>query len=123
MDAIMGESLKSAAGGIGVENLKGSGLIDGESARAYNEVFTLSYVTGRSAGIGAYLNRLRQRVIQMVNGPTILTGFGALNELLGRRPHDLDRLRGIERAARQERVHIAGPARRPSGDGSVRSHP
>eukprot|EP00441_Pelagodinium_beii_P036360 CAMPEP_0197642468 /NCGR_PEP_ID=MMETSP1338-20131121/16115_1 /TAXON_ID=43686 ORGANISM="Pelagodinium beii, Strain RCC1491" /NCGR_SAMPLE_ID=MMETSP1338 /ASSEMBLY_ACC=CAM_ASM_000754 /LENGTH=2163 /DNA_ID=CAMNT_0043215591 /DNA_START=12 /DNA_END=6503 /DNA_ORIENTATION=+ len=84
LDAIIGEGLKSTKGGIGVENLKGSGLIAGETARAYNEIFTLSYVTGRSVGIGAYLNRLGQRVIQMVNGPMILTGFGALNKLLGK---------------------------------------
>jgi len=84
IDAIIGEGLKSTQGGIGVENLKGSGLIAGETAKAYNEVFTLSYVTGRSVGIGAYLNRLGQRVIQMVNGPMILTGFGALNKLLGK---------------------------------------
>lgn len=84
LDAIIGEGLKSTAGGIGVENLQGSGLIAGETSRAYNEVFTLSYVTGRSVGIGAYLNRLGQRVIQMVNGPMILTGFGALNKLLGK---------------------------------------
>jgi len=85
MDAIIGEGLKSTAGGIGVENLQGSGLIAGETSRAYNEIFTLSYVTGRSVGIGAYLNRLGQRVIQMVNGPMILTGFGALNKLLGKK--------------------------------------
>lgn len=70
--------------GIGVENLKGSGLIAGETSRAYEESFTLSYVTGRSVGIGAYLNRLGQRVIQMRVGPMILTGFSALNKLLGR---------------------------------------
>merc|ERR1719331_1616200 len=35
--------------GIGVENLRGSGTIAGETARAYDETFTLSYVTGRSA--------------------------------------------------------------------------
>ena len=33
--------------GIGVENLRGSGLIAGETSRAYDETFTLSYVTGR----------------------------------------------------------------------------
>ena len=76
IDAIIGEGLKSVQGGIGVENLRGSGLIAGETSKAYNEVFTLSYVTGRSVGIGAYLNRLGQRVIQMVNGPMILTGLG-----------------------------------------------
>ena len=70
--------------GIGVENLQGSGMIAGETSRAYDEIFTLSYVTGRSVGIGAYLVRLGQRVIQMKQGPLLLTGFGALNKLLGR---------------------------------------
>jgi acetyl-CoA carboxylase/biotin carboxylase 1 len=70
--------------GIGVENLRGSGLIAGETSAAYADTFTLSYVTGRSVGIGAYVNRLAQRVIQMSNGPIILTGFSALNKLLGK---------------------------------------
>lgn len=72
------------ATGIGVENLRGSGLIAGETSRAYEDIFTLSYVTGRSVGIGAYLNRLGQRVIQMAKGPMILTGYSALNKLLGK---------------------------------------
>lgn len=79
LDAIIGQ-----IHGIGVENLRGSGLIAGETSRAYDETFTLSYVTGRSVGIGAYLNRLGQRVIQMQQGPMILTGYSALNKLLGR---------------------------------------
>jgi acetyl-CoA carboxylase/biotin carboxylase 1 len=70
--------------GIGVENLQGSGKIAGETSAAYDEIFTLSYVTGRSVGIGAYLVRLGQRVIQMNEGPIILTGYSALNKLLGR---------------------------------------
>jgi acetyl-CoA carboxylase/biotin carboxylase 1 len=70
--------------GIGVENLRGSGMIAGETSQAYDEIFTLSYVTGRSVGIGAYLVRLGQRIIQMKQGPMILTGFSALNKLLGR---------------------------------------
>jgi len=70
--------------GIGVENLQGSGKIAGETSRAYDEVFTLSYVTGRSVGIGAYLVRLGQRVIQKKVGPILLTGYSALNKLLGR---------------------------------------
>mmetsp|Transcript_26894 Transcript_26894/g.75704 ORF Transcript_26894/g.75704 Transcript_26894/m.75704 type:complete len:1855 (+) Transcript_26894:1371-6935(+) len=70
--------------GIGVENLMGSGLIAGETSLAYDETFTLSYVTGRSVGIGAYICRLGQRLIQMDKGPMILTGYGALNKLLGR---------------------------------------
>jgi acetyl-CoA carboxylase/biotin carboxylase 1 len=59
-------------------------MIAGETSAAYEETFTLSYVTGRSVGIGAYINRLAQRVIQMSNGPMILTGFSALNKLLGK---------------------------------------
>merc|ERR1711988_1912898 len=70
--------------GIGVENLRGSGMIAGETSQAYDDTFTLSYVTGRSVGIGAYLVRLGQRTIQMKNGPLILTGYSALNKLLGR---------------------------------------
>ncbi|CAK9092649.1 Acetyl-CoA carboxylase [Durusdinium trenchii] len=109
LDAIIGEGMKSTkpgprdareaarsgarqeaglGGGIGVENLQGSGLIAGETSRAYQErcgdTFTLSYITGRSVGIGAYLNRLGQRNIQMVSSPMILTGYAALNKLLGK---------------------------------------
>jgi len=79
LDAVVGEK-----DGIGVENLRGSGTIAGETSRAYADAFTLSYVTGRSVGIGAYLNRLTRRVIQMKQGPIILTGYQALNKLLGR---------------------------------------
>ena len=35
------------------------------------DTFTLSYITGRSVGIGAYLNRLGQRNIQMVTGKAV----------------------------------------------------
>lgn len=73
-----------ASHGIGVENLMGSGLIAGESSTAYDETFTLTYVTARSVGIGAYLVRLGQRVIQKeVAAPIILTGYSALNKVLG----------------------------------------
>ncbi len=61
---------------LGVENLMGSGLIAGETARAYNEIFTLTLVVGRTVGIGAYLVRLGQRTIQKTkNAPIILTGY------------------------------------------------
>merc|ERR1719326_1685726 len=83
LDAILGLNLPSTKGGIGVECLQGSGLIAGETSRAYEETFTLSYVTGRSVGIGAYLNRLGQRNIQKAKGPMILTDYEALNKLLG----------------------------------------
>ncbi len=70
---------------LGVENLMGSGLIAGETSRAYDEIFTLTLVVGRTVGIGAYLVRLGQRTIQKkTNCPIILTGYQALNKLMGR---------------------------------------
>ncbi|KAI8847215.1 acetyl-CoA carboxylase [Chytridium lagenaria] len=70
--------------GLGVENLQGSGLIAGETSQAYKEIFTLTLVTCRSVGIGAYLVRLGQRTIQVEYTPVILTGAAALNKVLGR---------------------------------------
>eukprot|EP00743_Colponemidia_sp_Colp-15_P007010 GILK01007565.1.p1 GENE.GILK01007565.1~~GILK01007565.1.p1 ORF type:complete len:1949 (+),score=411.99 GILK01007565.1:702-5849(+) len=70
--------------GLGVENLRGSGMIAGETSKAYQETFTLTYVTGRTVGIGAYLTRLGQRVIQKVGPAILLTGFQALNRLMGK---------------------------------------
>lgn len=70
--------------GIGVENLRGSGMIAGETSRAYEEVFTINYIAARSVGIGAYVNRLGQRIIQNRRAPILLTGAGALNKVLSR---------------------------------------
>ena len=70
--------------GIGVENLCGSGLIAGETAKAYRDVFTITLVSCRSVGIGAYLVRLGQRTIQNVGHPIILTGSAALNKVIGK---------------------------------------
>lgn len=69
--------------GLGVENLSGSGLIAGETSLAYEEIFTITLVTGRSVGIGAYLVRLGQRTVQ-TESPIILTGAPALNKVLGK---------------------------------------
>merc|ERR1711871_336344 len=70
---------------LGVENLMGSGLIAGETSRAYQDIFTLTLVVGRTVGIGAYLVRLGQRTIQRTSmSPIILTGYQALNKLMGR---------------------------------------
>jgi len=70
---------------LGVENLRGSGMIAGETSMAYDDIFTLTVVTGRSVGIGAYLVRLGQRTIQKTDkAPIILTGFQALNKLMGK---------------------------------------
>ncbi|XP_059994950.1 acetyl-CoA carboxylase 1-like, partial [Lagenorhynchus albirostris] len=70
--------------GLGAENLRGSGMIAGESSLAYDEIITISLVTCRAIGIGAYLVRLGQRTIQVENSHLILTGAGALNKVLGR---------------------------------------
>lgn len=68
---------------LGVENLRGAGLVAGHMSKCYNEVPTISIVSGRSVGIGAYLNRLGRRVIQTDDSPIILTGARTLNRLLG----------------------------------------
>lgn len=70
--------------GLGVECLKGSGLIAGETSRAYDDIFTITLVTARSVGIGAYLVRLGERAVQVEGQPIILTGAPALNKVLGR---------------------------------------
>ena len=46
--------------------------------------FTITLVSGRTVGIGAYLARLGRRCIQRMDQPIILTGYAALNKLLGR---------------------------------------
>lgn len=69
--------------GLGVENLHGSGMIAGETSAAYEETFTITLVTCRSVGIGAYLVRLGQRTVQVEGSSIILTGSGALNKVLG----------------------------------------
>lgn len=73
-----------AEDGLGVECLRGSGLIAGATSRAYKDIFTITLVTCRSVGIGAYLVRLGQRAIQIEGQPIILTGAPAINKLLGR---------------------------------------
>lgn len=47
--------------GLGVECLSGSGAIASAYARAFREGFTLTLVSGRTVGIGAYLARLGRR--------------------------------------------------------------
>ena len=77
-------SIIGAEDGLGVECLKGSGLIAGVTSKAYEDIFTITLVTCRSVGIGAYLVRLGQRAIQIEGQPIILTGAPAINKLLGR---------------------------------------
>lgn len=60
-----------AEDGLGVECLRGSGLIAGGTSRAYEDIFTVTLVTCRSVGIGAYLVRLGQRAIQIEGQPIV----------------------------------------------------
>jgi len=69
---------------MGVENLSSAAMIAGETSQAYRDVVTMSMATARAIGIGAYLVRLGQRVVQVENSSIILTGAMALNKLLGR---------------------------------------
>lgn len=70
--------------GLGVENLKYAGMIASETSLAYQEIVTISMVSCRAIGIGSYLVRLGQRLIQIENSHIILTGYSALNKVLGR---------------------------------------
>lgn len=70
--------------GLGVENLSGSGAIASLYCKAFREGFTITLVSGRTVGIGAYLARLGRRCVQRNDQPIILTGYAALNKLLGR---------------------------------------
>ncbi|CAH2056096.1 unnamed protein product, partial [Iphiclides podalirius] len=70
--------------GLGVECLRDAGLIAGETAQAYEDVVTISIVTCRAIGIGSYVVRLGHRVIQVESSYIILTGYAALNKVLGR---------------------------------------
>ncbi|KAF1745296.1 hypothetical protein MXB_2628, partial [Myxobolus squamalis] len=83
--------------GIGVENLCGSGLIAGEMSQCYKDIFTISLVTGRAVGIGAYLVRLGRRIIQVDKSSIILTGADALNNVLGKKIYSShDQLGGVD---------------------------
>jgi acetyl-CoA carboxylase carboxyltransferase component len=53
--------------GLGVECLSGSGAIASIYAKAFKEGFTITLVSGRTVGIGAYLARLGRRSVQNLN--------------------------------------------------------
>lgn len=66
--------------GLGVESLQGAGKIAAETSIANRQIFTLGYSTARNIGIGSYVLRLGQRVIQHVDAPIILTGYQVNDE-------------------------------------------
>lgn len=57
-------------------------MIAAETSLAYDEVVTISMVSCRAIGIGSYLLRLGQRVVQINNSHIILTGYAALNKVI-----------------------------------------
>ena len=67
----------------GVSNLDAAAWTASETVRTYNKIPTYVYVTGRSVGIGAYLCKLNERVIQKKDSPILLTGYKSLNKVLG----------------------------------------
>jgi acetyl-CoA carboxylase/biotin carboxylase 1 len=78
-------TIVGAEDGLGVECLRGSGLIAGATSRAYEDIFTITLVTCRSVGIGAYLVRLGQRAIQIEGQPIVsILMFGFWDVLLTR---------------------------------------
>ncbi|GIX97907.1 acetyl-CoA carboxylase [Caerostris extrusa] len=96
--------------GLGVKNLKCAGMIAGESSQAYKDIITISMVTCRAIGIGAYLVRLGQRVIQIENSHIILTGAGALNKLLGREVYTSNnQLGGVQIMHNNGVSHVTAP--------------
>lgn len=60
--------------GLGVECLSGSGAIASAYSRAFREGFTITLVSGRTVGIGAYLGRLGRRWVAALEGLRI--GWG-----------------------------------------------
>ncbi|CAH8607955.1 unnamed protein product [Heterobilharzia americana] len=92
---------------MSVENLRGSAMIAGETSAAYDDIFTITVVTNRAIGIGAYLARLGQRVIQVNNSHIILTGAMALNKLLGREVYSSNsQLGGVQVMANNGVSHL-----------------
>lgn len=112
-DGVERHVIKSIVGeedGLGVECLKGSGLIAGATSRAYKDIFTITLVTCRSVGIGAYLVRLGQRAIQIEGQPIILTGAPAINKLLGREVYSSNlQLGGTQIMYRNGVSHLTAP--------------
>ena len=70
--------------GSAVDTLNACAMIASETSLAYDTIPTYTYVRDYAVGIGAYLARLGHRVIQRkTRAPLLLTGFKALNQLLG----------------------------------------
>ena len=69
--------------GYGPETLCSAAVMASAIANAERTIPVICYVTVRSVGIGAYINKLGNRIIQRADSPMLLTGYRAINELLG----------------------------------------
>jgi acetyl-CoA carboxylase/biotin carboxylase 1 len=67
----------------GIVNLDGSALLVSEMAKARQEIPTFTFVIDRTVGVGAYLAKLSERIVQLRDASIILTGYQALNKVLG----------------------------------------
>jgi acetyl-CoA carboxylase/biotin carboxylase 1 len=63
--------------GLGVESLRGSGLIAGETSRAYQDIFTITLVTCRS--VGMYLLQWPNSLIANWQQVSVLTSSDLVN--------------------------------------------
>lgn len=68
----------------GVLNLDQAASMASEMTKSYDKTFTISFVTNYSVGIGAYLCKLSERIVQHKDSSLLLTGHKALNTVLGR---------------------------------------
>lgn len=60
--------------GLGVECLSGSGAIASAYSRAFREGWTVTLVSGRTVGIGAYLARLGRRCGLLEGAGAVVVG-------------------------------------------------
>jgi biotin carboxylase/acetyl-CoA carboxylase carboxyltransferase component/biotin carboxyl carrier protein len=67
----------------GVVTLDGSALLVSEMARARKEIMTITFVVNRTVGVGAYLARLSERIVQRSDSVLLLTGYQSINKVLG----------------------------------------
>lgn len=68
---------------FGVINLDASALLVREMAKARICIPTITFVIDRTVGVGAYLAKLSERIIQRKDSSIILTGYQAINNVLG----------------------------------------
>ena len=77
--------------GCGAGNLDGSAQMARKMMIAARMGLTMSYITSRSVGIGAYLCKIGQRIIHRQDASLVLTGFQAINDRLQSRVYEDNR--------------------------------